>query len=72
MQFVRTNFEPSWIERSTWLSAAKWTTASWPSIASRDVVGLADVGMDEVAARVVEDVADALEVAGVGQRVVDR
>ena len=34
-QFVRTNASGSTMERSTWVSAAKWTTASWPAMASR-------------------------------------
>src|SRR3954453_1010594 len=33
-QLVRTNEYPSLIDRTTWVSAAKCTTASWPSIAA--------------------------------------
>jgi hypothetical protein len=33
-QFVRTKSSGATMERSTWLSAAKCTTASWPSMAA--------------------------------------
>ena len=38
-QFVLMKSSGPAIERSTWLSAAKWTTASWPAIASSSVPG---------------------------------
>src|SRR3954447_2543800 len=38
-QFVLMKSSGPAIERSTWLSAAKWTTASWPRIASSSVPG---------------------------------
>ena len=71
-QLVWTKSSGPAIERSTWLSAAKCTTASWPAIASSSVAGIADVALHEPVARVVVDVAQGREVAGVRQRVVDR
>ena len=38
-QFVLTKSSEPMIDRSTWLSAAKWTTASTPAIASSRVPG---------------------------------
>ena len=59
------------IERSTWLSAAKCTTASWPRHRVLERARVADVALHELVARVVVDVAQRREVAGVGERVVD-
>ena len=70
-QFVLMKSSGPAIERSTWLSAAKCTTASCPRIASSSVPGIADVALHEPVARVVVDVAQGREVAGVGERVVD-
>ena len=48
---VSMNSPGEWIERSTWDSAAKLTIASHPSTASRSGVAVADVGVDQLAAR---------------------
>ena len=67
---VRTNGPESWMLRSTWLSAAKWITESTPSANSGPHgVAVGDVAVDEAVARVVAQVGQVGEVAGVGQRV---
>ena len=70
-QFVWMKSSGPTIERSTWLSAAKWTTASWPRIASSSVLGIADVALHELVPRVVVDVAQRREVACVREGVED-
>ena len=55
--------------RSTWLSAAKLTTASTPAIAWATSVGVGDVAVDEAVAAVVGDVGEVGQVAGVGELV---
>ena len=67
--WVVTNASGSAIERSTCVSAAKLTTASRPSIASRDGVGVLDARVHEREARAVADVGEVLLAAGVGELV---
>ena len=57
--------------RSTWLSAAKLTTASIACLRISSSIGraVADVGAHEHVPRVALQVAQVLQVAGVGQRV---
>ncbi len=61
------------IERSTWLSAAKLTTAVGLVLGEdpAHLVAVGDVALDEGQARVVEDVGEVLQAAGVGELVED-
>ena len=71
---VRRNDSGSSIERSTWVSAAKFTIASTPPAAvdrRADGVRVADAALHEAVARVVGDGREVLQVAGVGELVVD-
>ena len=70
-QFVLTKSSEPTIDRSTWLSAAKWTTASTPAIASSSVPGSQMFALHERVAGIVVDVAQRGEVPRVGERVVD-
>ena len=65
--WVVTNASGSAIERSTCVSAAKLTTASTPSIAAADGVGVLDPAVDELDVEVLEVLAP----AGVGELVED-
>ena len=56
-QLVLTKSSGPAIERSTWLSAAKCTTASWPRHRLLERARVADVALHERVARVVVDVA---------------
>ena len=69
-QFVVTKSSAPAIDRSTWLSAAKCTTASTPAHRVLERAGVADVALHERVARVVVDVLERGQVAGVGERVV--
>ena len=67
---VRKKGVASSIERSTWLSAAKWTTASNPSARSSiDQPAVGDVAADEPVPRLVLQPFEVVGVAGVGQGV---
>ena len=70
---VRTNSPGPSIERSTWLSAAKFTTARRRRLGEQlpDVVAGGDVAAHEAHAVAVEDAVETFEVAGVGQLVED-
>ena len=70
-QFVLMKSSGPAIERSTWLSAAKCTTASCPGHRLLERARVADVALDEPVARAVVDVAQRREVARVRERVVD-
>ena len=63
------NASGSAIERSTCVSAAKFTTASTPSIARGDGVGVLDARVHEGEAVVVAQVGEVLLAAGVGELV---
>ena len=49
-QLVTTKSSGPAMERSTWLSAAKWTTASSPLHGHDQGIEVADVGVDEAVA----------------------
>ncbi len=66
---MRTNTSGSRSERSTWLSAAKWTTWSQPVHGRPHRVAVADVAVHEAEARVVLEIGQVLAVAGVGEGV---
>jgi hypothetical protein len=57
-----------WMERSTWLSAAKLTMARGGGASSADQ-RVADVALDEVVALVPSQAGEVLQVAGVGELV---
>jgi hypothetical protein len=60
-----------WIERSTWLSAAKCSTARgrWCASSARYLRAVADVGLDELRLAGVQELLDRRRVACVGQLV---
>ena len=66
---VVTNASGSAIERSTWVSAAKLTTASQPSIAAATASGVLDAGVHEGVAGAVAHVGEVLLAPGVGELV---
>ena len=63
--WVWTNASGSAIERSTWVSAAKLTTASTPVERAADRVGVLDAGLDQLDV----EVGEVLAPAGVGELV---
>ena len=59
------------IERSTWLSAARWITWSGAKVsnASVDRAPVADVDLGEAVVRRIVDRRQRLQIAGIGERV---
>ena len=71
-QFVLMKSSGPAIDRSTWLSAAKCTTASWPRHRRLERAGIADVALDEASSAGSSlDVPERRQVPGVGEGVVD-
>ena len=55
--------------RSTWLSAAKWKIECTPLTAASHGVAVGDVALDEAIARMLGDIGEVGEIAGVGEAV---
>lgn len=71
MTLVRANVRGSWIERSTWLSAARWITPSiaWRANQVAEQFPIADVALDKAVIGPVLDLFQVGEVARIGQLV---
>ena len=68
---VSTNAAGPRIERSTWLSAAKWTTASRPVLAQQtgDQRPVQNRAVNKRVRRIALQRGEVVDVAGIGQRV---
>ena len=65
------NASPAMIDRSTWLSAARWMTWSGAKVSNASVTALpvANVDLGEAIVRRVVDRRQRLQIAGIGERV---